>query len=221
MTGFHGNKILQNTIDVIIKQAGVTSFVETGTHYAATALYMAKKYSIPILTCEIEDDCYNSCLNVLRPYTNVRLSKESSEKFIARIIQEGVLGDAPLFFLDAHWYDYWPLPDEVGLISKLDKFIILIDDFAVPGQGQFETSAGGGGTVGVHKSKLDTRPCAMSLISPHLPQNCNVMYPAYGKLEAYGNPMTPHLVGYTIIMYNIQDIKDTMVEKFHTFGGIR
>jgi len=219
MTGFHGNRILQQKVDQLIT-CGVSSFVETGTHYAATSLHMAKRHpTLPILTCEINDLYLSTSREILKPYQNVKLSNESSEKFIDRLITEGMLGDLPMFFLDAHWHDYWPLPDEVSGIAKLPKFIILVDDFEVPGQGQFETSAGGGGTIGEHRTKPDNRPCSMALIGPLLPHDCEVAYPKYGKIEAFGNPNTPHLVGYTIVTRNVQGIDKT--DQLHSWGSIK
>jgi len=222
MTGFHGNKVLQCLVDTVIVQGGVTSFVETGTHYAATALHMAKRHpSLPIFTCEIDENYHAASLATLRPHVNAHLSKESSEKFIARLISEKALGDLPMFFLDAHWYDYWPLPDEVAAIAALPRFVLLVDDFAVPGQSHFETSAGGGGTIGEHRTKPDTRPCGMPLIESLLPPDCEVAYPAYGKLEAYGTSNTPHLVGYVVVARGVSGIEAAKGDKLHTWGGIR
>jgi len=39
-----------------------------------------------------------------------------------------------LFFLDAHWGEDWPLREEIALITKLKRFLIVIDDFFVPGK---------------------------------------------------------------------------------------
>ena len=40
----------------------------------------------------------------------------------------------PIFYLDAHWNDFWPLRDELTLIGQnfKDNCIIVIDDFKVP-----------------------------------------------------------------------------------------
>jgi len=41
-----------------------------------------------------------------------------------------------LFYLDAHWEDYWPLRDEIIEIGKThyDNCVIVIDDCKVPGR---------------------------------------------------------------------------------------
>jgi hypothetical protein len=222
MSGYHCNRILNQLVDELVVSAGITSFVETGTHHGHTTQHMAIRHpTLPIFTCEINERCLAISRAALGRYGNVRLSAESSEKFIDRLVSEGVLGGLPLFFLDAHWYDYWPLPDEVASISKLPRFIMLVDDFMVPGQSQFETSAGGGGTIGEHRTMRDSRPCGMALIGPMLPPDCEVCYPAYGKLEAYGTPGAPHLVGYTIIMRGVSGIDDLKADPLHSWGGIR
>lgn len=219
MTGFHNNLVLQRTVNALISQAGVTSFVETGTFLAYTTGYVAAKHpALPVFTCEINDQYHAACCEALRSFPNVRLSKESSEKFIDRLITEKALGDLPMFFLDAHWYDYWPLPDEVANIARLPKFIILVDDFMVPGQPHFATSAGGGGTPGVHRTTTDPRPCDMSLIGPKLPPECEVAYPAYGK-EAI--PEAWHVVGYALIMKGVSGIDALRADKAHSWGGVR
>jgi hypothetical protein len=219
MTGFHANKILQRTVNTLITQAGVTSFVETGTYLAYTTAYVAIQHpTLPIFTCEIDDQCHATSCIALKSFSNVRLSKESSEKFIDRLVMEKVLGDMPMFFLDAHWNDYWPLLDEVVNIAKLPKFIILVDDFMVPGQSHFATSAGGGGTPGVNRTTIDMRPCDMTLIGSSLPQGCEVAYPTYSK-EAIREAW--HVVGYVLIMKGVSGIDALRAEPLHSWGGIR
>lgn len=201
MTGFHRDTVLQRMVDALVGQVGVTAFVETGTHHADTAAHMALRHPrLPIFTCEIDDRCHAVSAARLRPFGNVRLSKESSERFVARLVSGGELGGMPMFFLDAHWRDYWPLPDEIAAIAGLPRFIALVDDFEVPGHAWFETSRGGGGTIGVHRTKADNRRCNMGLIGHLLPSGCTAAYPAYGRGDA-GNP--PHLVGHVFILRGV------------------
>ena len=222
MNGFHGNIMLQRMVDALIVQTGVTSFVETGTHYADTASHVAFGHpELQVFTCEIDEKYYAASVDNLQQYKHVRLFKESSEKFVARLVAENALGDLPMFFLDAHWYDYWPLPDEILAIAQLPKFLVLVDDFMVPGQPQFETSNGGGGTIGVHRTKQDNRPCSMDLIGPLLPHGCKSVYPAYGKKEAYGRTDVPHLVGHVFILKGISGIDDLQADPLYTWAEIR
>jgi hypothetical protein len=45
-----------------------------------------------------------------------------------------------LFYLDAHWYEYWPLLDEIKIISKShkDQCILVVDDCQVPGRSDID-----------------------------------------------------------------------------------
>jgi len=216
MSGFHGNRVHHRMVDGLIKQCGVTSFVETGTHYGATTKHVAGRHpDLPVFTCEINDEYFRESAKRLKEYRNVTVSQESSEKFVARLIAEGVLGAVPMLFLDAHWHDYWPLKDEAAAVGALPAFILMVDDFAVPGRPWFETSAGGGGTVGIHRTQRDARPCDMSLIGEHLPDDCLVGYPTYNKKEAFVNPKAPHLVGHVIILRGMElpeNLNDSMYE---------
>lgn len=43
-----------------------------------------------------------------------------------------------MFYLDAHWYDYMPLPDELAAIaSQCQRGVIVIDDFLIPEQPKY------------------------------------------------------------------------------------
>jgi predicted O-methyltransferase YrrM len=216
MSGFHGNRVHHQVVDGLIKECGVTSFIETGTHYGATTKHIAQRHpDLPVFSCEINDEYFRESSKRLQAFPNIKVFQESSEKFVARLVSEGVLGDLPMFFLDAHWHDYWPLKDEVSIVGSLPRFVLMVDDFAVPGRPWFETSAGGGGTIGVHRQAKDERPCAMSLIADSLPETCLVGYPTYTKKEAFQNPKAPHLVGHAVILQGVvlpEDLNDGMYE---------
>jgi hypothetical protein len=65
---------------------------------------------------------------------NIFIVNDSSEKFLNKSIDEGLLSntDRTLFYLDAHWGEHWPLRDEITQILRLQRSIIVIDDFVVP-----------------------------------------------------------------------------------------
>lgn len=222
MSGFHGNRAHHKLVYGLIEKCGVTSFVETGTHYGATTRHVASRCpQLPVYSCEINDEYYAESARRLAQFQNVKVSQESSEKFVSRLVEEGVLGDLPMFFLDAHWHDYWPLADECAAVGKLPRFVLMVDDFLVPGRPHFETSAGGGGTIGVHRTKADKRPCAMPLIQQHLPAECLVGYPTYGKMEAFGRPNVPHLVGHVAVLHGVELPEEIRADSLYEWGGIR
>lgn len=111
---------------------GVTSCVETGSYRGDTTLFFAKifpdilKYSI-----EIKREYFRESAWRVRTFKNSNVIRGSSPGEIKKLIYGKKLGSSPLFFLDAHWYGYCPLKDELLEISKLDRAIIIIHDFQV------------------------------------------------------------------------------------------
>ena len=70
---------------------------------------------------------------------NIRIVEGSSEKELQRLLADGTITgkDTWFFYLDAHWGPYWPLRDELQAILTLDRCIVVVDDFEVPGQPKF------------------------------------------------------------------------------------
>jgi predicted O-methyltransferase YrrM len=92
----------KSEINEIIYKLGITAFVETGTQYGSTTMYIASKHvDLPIYTCEIDQTSYEIAKKNLHVYPNVKAHLGSSEKFIASLISEGVLGEFPMFFLES------------------------------------------------------------------------------------------------------------------------
>jgi hypothetical protein len=69
----------------------------------------------------------------LREQKNVRFHLGHSPEILASILPD-MSGEIKLFYLDAHWYDYLPLLEEIEVIGKYlyDRSIIVIDDIFVP-----------------------------------------------------------------------------------------
>jgi len=63
----------------------------------------------------------------------------SSEKVMDWLLTQNRFPRPYLFYLDAHWENYWPLLDELKVIAKhgLSDSCIIIHDFQVPGQPTF------------------------------------------------------------------------------------
>ncbi len=191
----YGDRIFQNTFILLGKELNVTSFVETGTFMGSTTEFLAQNFpSTPIHSSEVTDDFYKKARERLSTYRNIHLFKGDSTLFLTRLIKETNLGKTPLFFLDAHWFDNWPLEKEVKLISeKLKKALIIIHDFKVPGN---------------HNFKYDTykdKECSLEMIAPFLAKNSSykLLFPNYSKETIGKNSYFKDLVGYPIIFQNI------------------
>jgi len=127
-----GDTFLWKEIESLVKKNNVQLIIETGTYLGNTA----KKFSTltNVLTCEINKDYYLKAVENIGEIKNIKSFLGNSVD-ILRENKRLLEGLNLLFFLDAHWYDYCPLMDELNLISELGlKPIIVIHDFKVPGK---------------------------------------------------------------------------------------
>ncbi|MGK7922408.1 MAG: FkbM family methyltransferase [Trichodesmium sp.] len=109
-------------------------FVETGTHYASTALWAAKHFN-KVITVEFSKKIYDEVLKKHSQVKNIEFLFGHSKEQIQSIVPK--LKEPALFWLDAHWSgsvtygkgDECPLLEELQTInnSEFDHFI-LIDD---------------------------------------------------------------------------------------------
>lgn len=133
----------------LIEDFGVKTVVETGTWQGEGVLGFSKLlnnvYSIEIngqffedTKANVEGEGYTLAESgedtavYTRGSSKITLILGSSPEVILRII-EG-LPEPILFFLDAHWLDYWPLLDELTAIRRRPNSLIVIDDLKVPGK---------------------------------------------------------------------------------------
>jgi predicted O-methyltransferase YrrM len=124
----------KETISDLIKFYNINCIIETGTNIGDTTEKLAINYpSIEIHTLEINKEFYATSSNRLSKYKNV-LSHLGSSDTVLKELLPTLLNKRILFYLDAHWYDYWPLKNELLVISAhlKDNSIIIIDDISVP-----------------------------------------------------------------------------------------
>jgi hypothetical protein len=175
----------------------VSSFVETGTYMGfTTRMVAADNPDLPIFTTEIDKKYLAQAEKYFKAHPNITAFHMSSPKALSALVEANSLGELPLFFLDAHWYDYWPLKDEMAIVAELDKFIVVIDDFVVPGRPDFGSDAGGGGSIKLgDRLKKDPTPCDINLIKESV-VGCKVAYPTYHPKDV---PEAKHFRGYCVI----------------------
>jgi hypothetical protein len=108
--------------------------VETGTYRATTTLFLRTLTSAPIVTIEADPRFFQYSRLRLRS-TGVTVLRGDSATVLRSIAADPRWNRAPAFFyLDAHWLDALPLLDEIGtIVSGWHDFVVLIDDFKVPG----------------------------------------------------------------------------------------
>jgi hypothetical protein len=115
-----------------------SSFVETGTLYGNTAGFTNRVFKTPVFTAELNSTHHLVSKANLAWARGVTQYKASSPDFLNQVCQGSAIGDNPMFYLDAHWNEFMPLPDELTIIAEnCDKAVILIDDFMVPWDDRF------------------------------------------------------------------------------------
>lgn len=106
--------------------------VETGTYYAHTTAFFASLFD-EVHTIELNQELHENACNFLSPFPHVTCHLGSSESVLKDLLPS-LKGKRALFYLDAHWNEFWPLRDELKEIAKTHRnnCIVVIDDFKVP-----------------------------------------------------------------------------------------
>jgi len=129
-TVWHEDPNLEALVNHIMETLKPDRFVETGTHMGWTCMYMAKRYPLlPILSVEIDKQYYDISVHNCKPYPNIKLFYMDSRYFL-KTIHPILRSGLSLFWLDAHWWNPVPLRTECRIIASLDRYVVLIDDFA-------------------------------------------------------------------------------------------
>jgi len=143
---------------------------------------------------------------VLRQYGNVNSILGDSAETISKLVHQGING-LPLLFLDAHWYDYLPLPDEIRNIGHhLTDAIMAIHDFKVPGEDYgFDDCKG--------------QPIGIEMLTSNIARDKSyqVYFPRYTYEQAYGVKPQPNqnLRGYAIVFQGAVDAAERFAHGKH------
>ena len=130
---FNCDLCVQHDITKIIELLGIEYGIETGTFKAETTLFFADLLKI-VKTIDISDINASIYREIGNERNNIIFFQGDSGKLLQDMIVD-IPNDKPiLFYLDAHWNEYWPLLDELKIIGQYfkDNAVIVIDDFKVP-----------------------------------------------------------------------------------------
>jgi hypothetical protein len=145
--GFNGQSFRKKIFQEIVAAVPFVAIVETGTWYGGTTGYMASTARLPVFSCELNPRFHAIARQVLVDFPGITLRLSDSRRFLSDLANEPVLAGSPLFiYLDAHWYADLPLKEEVTLImNNWRHFVIMVDDFQVPGDEGYGYDAYGEG----------------------------------------------------------------------------
>ena len=130
-SAFESDSYILNEIEELKNKYNIKTFIETGTNTAKTTVVVAKMFE-NVHTIEFNEEYYLNCKEILKNYENVTIHNGSSEQVLNKILPN--INERILFYLDAHWYMYCPILDELEAIFNNNKkdCIIVIHDFLSP-----------------------------------------------------------------------------------------
>jgi len=132
--GLNGQRKRKAVFEEIIKRIKFDAIIETGTNLGFSTGYMASFSSLPVYSCEIDPMRYALSKKILEPhFDNISLIQSNSVDYLKQI-QSTKQRNTLFFYLDAHWYKYLPLREEIEIIGSCwENAVVLIDDFRVNG----------------------------------------------------------------------------------------
>ena len=164
---FNGERLRLRTVNDICDAVPFSAFVETGAFTGTTTEHFAKT-GMPVLSCEAMLDTFLLASTRLSRYENVKLTLSDSRTFLRNVLlNERDILTCPLFYLDAHWNDDLPLPEELNIIMQgLEAYVVVVDDFQVPGSRYFYDRYENGNELTLNylapKLDLSTNPVFMT-----------------------------------------------------------
>ena len=127
---FNGDKFVEDEFIKLKENHNIVNAVETGSYMFGTTMWFSENFN-HVYTFEISDEFYQYGKELIRDKQNISAFHSDSVMGLNKIIRS-IKGNT-IFFLDAHWYDYCPLLDELESISKFNYTpVIVIHDFKTP-----------------------------------------------------------------------------------------
>ena len=136
---FGRDPILAETVHGLIEKHGIWRAVETGTWrgYTTRALSQMVEY---VAAIEIDPLMCEEAQRTTCDRINITFFRGDSAKLLPSLAGAGVL-----FYLDAHWFNEWPLFDELDAIAEDGRpCVIVVHDCQVPDHPEFGFDSYGG-----------------------------------------------------------------------------
>ena len=113
-------------VDYLLQAYGCDAIVETGCYLGDSTAYLAATYpELPIVTCDVVPQYVRFTRHRLRECRKVQVIEGDSPDVVRQACASYT---RPFFYLDAHWYDQWPLVKEIEAIRR---GVVCVDDFDI------------------------------------------------------------------------------------------
>jgi hypothetical protein len=136
---FNGQKTRLRVFQAINKCVCFDHYVETGTFLGMTTHFLARtaqRHGADVYSCEINERFFSIASRTVGDLGNVHLRRGDSVEFL-QSLSPGLSDATNFVYLDAHWYDYLPLRDELLILGQWRNTVVMIDDFKVPSDERF------------------------------------------------------------------------------------
>jgi hypothetical protein len=130
----NGQRERQRVVRALVENLDLIDAVETGTMRGTTTEFLAELVPGSVYTVEANLRPFTSSRLRFRKAPRVHTFHGDSREFLRRLAADGTRKPRTLFYLDAHWDDDLPLPEELKIIQAgpwVDP-VVMIDDFEVP-----------------------------------------------------------------------------------------
>jgi predicted O-methyltransferase YrrM len=142
--GFNGQLVRKQIFRDMLAKFPFEVILETGTWTGNTSAFMAETSHLPVHTCELNPRFHAVARMRLKGIKGVEFTLADSRSFLEQAAQSELTGKFAFFYLDAHWYQDLPLWRELDIIERAwKKFVVMIDDFRVPGDDGYRYDAYG------------------------------------------------------------------------------
>jgi hypothetical protein len=135
---FNGQAGRQKIFEAIVNEGQFQAIVETGTCLGETTGWLNHVTGLPIYSSEINRFLHLIAARRLVSKKSIQLKHGDSVDFLRDLAVSQAAGQRIFFYLDAHGYESLPLAEELRLIaSHWHDFVVMVDDFEVPGDGRY------------------------------------------------------------------------------------
>jgi predicted O-methyltransferase YrrM len=130
---FNGQAGRQQLFHDLVTRLQFDAVIETGTHRGITAEWIARNFNLDLYTCEIKPRLFHQSEARLAGIANAHIECADSVAFLTKLSATSWRRRNILIYLDAHWMDDLPLPDELAVIRRrFKRAVVMIDDFEMP-----------------------------------------------------------------------------------------
>jgi hypothetical protein len=129
----NGQEFRRAIVRSLAREIAFDRVIETGTYRGSSTEFLRDVFGVPVETVEGDPRLYTYSRNRLAFDPAVTVTLGDSRDFLREIAGRGDV-KMPFIYLDAHWEEDLPLREELEIIEPAwDRAVVMIDDFAVPG----------------------------------------------------------------------------------------